>query len=160
MGVLLRILKKNHCRKYVWISQIIFCKLFLFAIPYHARAAEEIASTAYVQGAVSSIISALNEKANLSDLNNYIPLSQKGTGGGIASLDMDGKVPSAQLPDIPQQVNPDWDATSGPSQIINKPDIGTTAGTIAAGDDARFWSIPNAPPSGSPPPGQVFLWFE
>jgi hypothetical protein len=43
-------------------------------------------------------------------------------------------------------VNPDWNATSGDAQILNKPtlgtaaalDVGTTAGTVAAGDDARF----------------------
>ena len=43
-------------------------------------------------------------------------------------------------------VNADWNATSGDAQILNKPtlgtaaalDVGTTAGTVAAGDDARF----------------------
>ena len=43
-------------------------------------------------------------------------------------------------------VNADWDATSGDAEILNKPtlggaatlDVGTTAGTVAAGDDARF----------------------
>jgi hypothetical protein len=43
-------------------------------------------------------------------------------------------------------VNADWDATSGDAQILNKPtlggaaalDVGTTTGTVAAGDDARF----------------------
>jgi len=43
-------------------------------------------------------------------------------------------------------VNADWDATGGDAEILNKPtlggaaalDVGTTAGTVAAGDDARF----------------------
>jgi hypothetical protein len=43
-------------------------------------------------------------------------------------------------------VNPDWNAASGDAQILNKPtlggaaalNVGTTAGTVAAGDDARF----------------------
>jgi hypothetical protein len=43
-------------------------------------------------------------------------------------------------------VNADWDATSGDAQILNKPtlgtaaalNVGTTTGTVAAGDDARF----------------------
>jgi len=43
-------------------------------------------------------------------------------------------------------VNADWNAASGDAQILNKPtlgtaaalDVGTTAGTVAAGDDARF----------------------
>jgi hypothetical protein len=43
-------------------------------------------------------------------------------------------------------VNADWNSVSGDSQILNKPtlggaaslNVGTTAGTVAAGDDARF----------------------
>ena len=43
-------------------------------------------------------------------------------------------------------VNADWDATTGDAEILNKPtlgtaaalDVGTTTGTVAAGDDARF----------------------
>lgn len=35
----------------------------------------------------------LNDK-----FNNYVPLSQKGVANGVASLDAEGKVPSAQLP--------------------------------------------------------------
>lgn len=35
----------------------------------------------------------LNDK-----FNNYVPLSQKGVANGVASLDSEGKVPSAQLP--------------------------------------------------------------
>jgi len=44
------------------------------------------------------------------------------------------------------QENSDWDATSGVAQILNKPtlgdaaflDVGTSAGTVAAGNDSRF----------------------
>ncbi|RTZ46220.1 hypothetical protein EJ377_17475 [Chryseobacterium arthrosphaerae] len=32
------------------------------------------------------------------DLANYIPLSQKGTANGVASLDASGQVPASQLP--------------------------------------------------------------
>ena len=43
-------------------------------------------------------------------------------------------------------VNADWDATTGDAEILNKPTlggaaalyVGTTTGTVAAGDDARF----------------------
>jgi hypothetical protein len=46
------------------------------------------------------------------------------------------------------QVNSDWNATSGVAEILNKPilgtaayqNVGTTHGTVAAGDDPRFTS--------------------
>lgn len=41
---------------------------------------------------------ALDSKADSASLANYIPVSQKGTSDGVASLDSSGKVPSAQLP--------------------------------------------------------------
>lgn len=43
---------------------------------------------------------ALNEKANASELANYIPVSQKGAASGVASLDSNAKVPAAQIPDL------------------------------------------------------------
>jgi hypothetical protein len=36
--------------------------------------------------------------ATQSDLNNYIPLSQKGVANGVATLGADGLIPSTQLP--------------------------------------------------------------
>jgi hypothetical protein len=46
----------------------------------------------------------------------------------------------------PAQVNSDWTATQGVSQVLNKPtlgtaaalNVGTTTGTVAAGDDPRL----------------------
>lgn len=46
----------------------------------------------------SATQAALNEKANVSELASYIPISQRGTNNGVATLDGTGKVPSAQLP--------------------------------------------------------------
>ena len=37
--------------------------------------------------------------------------------------------------------------------------VGTTSGTVAAGDDARFDTISTTQPSGTPPTGKVFVWF-
>ena len=37
--------------------------------------------------------------------------------------------------------------------------IGTVASTVAAGDDVRFSTIPTEQPSGTPPSGQVYIWF-
>lgn len=44
--------------------------------------------------------SALDAKANTSDLTNYIPTSQKGAASGVATLGSDSKIPVAQLPDL------------------------------------------------------------
>lgn len=41
---------------------------------------------------------ALDLKADSTDLNNYIPLTQKGSNNGVAELDSSGKVPVSQLP--------------------------------------------------------------
>ncbi len=38
--------------------------------------------------------------------------------------------------------------------------VGTTSGTVAAGDDVRFNSVSTTQPSGTPPSGQVWIWFE
>ena len=45
----------------------VFCALFLITVPLNAIASE-LASTSYVQGAVASIVSALEKKANTDDL--------------------------------------------------------------------------------------------
>ncbi len=37
--------------------------------------------------------------------------------------------------------------------------VGTTANTVAAGDDVRFGTIPTVAPTGTPPEGQVYVWF-
>lgn len=37
--------------------------------------------------------------------------------------------------------------------------VGTTSGTVAAGNDARFDSVPTTQPSGTPPTGRVWVWF-
>ena len=38
--------------------------------------------------------------------------------------------------------------------------VGTAASTVAAGDDARFNTVATSQPSGTPPTGTVFVWFE
>jgi hypothetical protein len=56
-------------------------------------------------------------------------------------LKLDGIAAGAEV-----NVNADWNASSGDAQIINKPtlggaaalNVGTTAGTVAAGNDSRF----------------------
>ena len=38
--------------------------------------------------------------------------------------------------------------------------VGTTANTVAAGDDTRFDTVSTSEPNGTPPTGKVFVWFE
>lgn len=71
-------------------------------------APEDFADIADLNENADKIDAALKDKADLdesgklkeSQLPNlsYIPTSQKGTAGGVASLGSDGKVPSGQLP--------------------------------------------------------------
>lgn len=37
--------------------------------------------------------------------------------------------------------------------------VGTAENTVAAGNDVRFGTIPTVAPSGTPPDGQVYVWF-
>ena len=49
--------------------------------------------------------------------------------------------------------------TSGTVGVARLP-VGTTSTTVAAGNDARFDTVSTTQPSGTPPTGQVFIWFE
>jgi hypothetical protein len=66
---------------------VIFALCLGFVSVEPARA--EIASTNYVNEAVASILAALQ---------NYVPKTEKGSAGGVASLDSTGVVPVSQLP--------------------------------------------------------------
>lgn len=47
---------------------------------------------------VDGLQNALDNKADDSDLSNYIPLTQKDAANGVATLDANGKIPSSQIP--------------------------------------------------------------
>jgi hypothetical protein len=49
--------------------------------------------------------------------------------------------------------------SSGTMNVARLP-VGTTSTTVAAGDDARFNTVSTSQPSGTPPTGTVFVWFE
>ena len=48
--------------------------------------------------------------------------------------------------------------TSGTIDVARLP-VGTTSTTVAAGNDARFDTVSTTQPSGTPPSGTVFMWF-
>ena len=49
--------------------------------------------------------------------------------------------------------------SSGTLDVARLP-VGTTSTTVAAGNDARFNTIATSQPSGTPPTGTVFIWFD
>jgi hypothetical protein len=86
-----------------------------------------IAAASYVQRLLA-------DKADTDDVettvSTLIPALQKGAANGVATLDEDGKVPTAQLPDMPvEQVQTDWDqsADTEVDYIKNKPALGSAA---------------------------------
>jgi len=103
----------------------VFGICFIFAHAY-ARA-DSLVTESFVRGAVQSIVLALNEKADASDLANYVHTSSVGMPGGIAILDESGLVPLEMIPDGIGGVQSDWNAESGPAQILNRPALGTAA---------------------------------
>lgn len=48
--------------------------------------------------------------------------------------------------------------TSGTLDVARLP-VGATASTVAAGNDLRFDTVSTTQPSGTPPTGTVFIWF-
>lgn len=66
------------------------------------------------------------------------------------------------------QTQSDWNQTDETAVdfINNKPDVMTrneineSLETKADADDVRFSTIPSSMPSGTPPEGQVFIWFD
>ena len=48
--------------------------------------------------------------------------------------------------------------TSGTLDVARLP-VGATATTVAAGNDLRFDTVSTTQPSGTPPTGTVFIWF-
>ena len=129
--------RKSHGK--ISFCRFTVCGLILLCIPIRINAAiipnTDIASTSYVQGAIASIASALSQKADSSDLANYVPISSMGEADGVATLDGDGLVPLDQLPaGIGGGAQADWSANSGPSEILNKP----TLGSAAAADTSDF----------------------
>lgn len=58
----------------------------------------KIQNNVTTSSAGKGVLDAYQGKVLNDKFNNYVPLSQKGVANGVASLDAEGKVPSAQLP--------------------------------------------------------------
>lgn len=75
-----------------------------------------------------SILTSAEMDANLTNLNQdkaeISSLASVATSGSFTDL--------TDVPAIPEQVNADWAAASGPAQILNKPTLGTAAAANSA----------------------------
>lgn len=73
------------------------------------------------------------EQVGLANVDNVqqIPLSEKGQPGGVATLDLSGKVPVSQIPDIPGafEIKGNWDAAAN-SPTFADGGVGGDAGDI------------------------------
>lgn len=81
-----------------------------YTTKYHLKkpALEDFGDVADINANMDIIDETLTQKADLDDSGklkesqlpslSYVPVSQKGAAGGVASLDTNGKVPSSQLP--------------------------------------------------------------
>lgn len=90
-------------------------------------AAEEFADIADINANMDIIDETLGKKADLDESGklsesqlpdmSYIPTSQKGAAGGVASLGTDGKVPTAQLPSMDYVPTSEKGAASGVASL-------------------------------------------
>ncbi len=129
------------------VGSFVFC-ILLWGVftPLCARAS--LASKGYVDEIVSAITDTVASKADfdahVADFDNPHAVSKAQVGlENVKNLD---------------QTNAD-NLSSGMVAYDLLP-VGDVAGTIVAGDDVRFRTIPNVAPTGSPPEGQVWIWFD
>ena len=98
-----------------------------------------------------AVASATTVDITIPSSDTYIPMSQKGNAGGVATLDSGGKVPEDQLPDLVAQnvsyTNPSQPTVENVKQALDILQEGLENGTITAVEAtaaASGWS-------GSPP---------
>lgn len=73
---------------------------------------------------------------------NYVPVAEKGAASGVATLDIESKVPAAQLPDFSATY------VGKGSIVLNVKDFGAT-GLASSDDTAKIQAAINAAPAGA-----------
>lgn len=101
-----------------------------------------------------AVASATTVDITIPSSDTYIPMSQKGNAGGVATLDSGGKVPEDQLPDLVAQkvsyTNPSQPSVTNVKQALDALQEGLENGTITAVQvtaSASGWA--GSPPSQS-----------
>jgi hypothetical protein len=146
--------------------------VFFFVMPV-SQAGAYVASKSYVDSIVSSIkvptpdweqtdSTASDYIANKPDIYTKTEIDDK----------LDNKADKSYVESFlgssgGNVTTPDWEQTDpfASDYIANKPDIytktqlDTKLDTKADADDVRFSTVPTTEPSGTPPEGQVFIWF-
>lgn len=83
-----------------------------------------------------SVANATTVNITIPSSDTYIPMSQKGVAGGVATLDSGGKVPEDQLPDLVAQkvsyTNPSQPSVTNVKQALDALQEGLENGTITA----------------------------
>ena len=83
-----------------------------------------------------SVANATTVNITIPSSDTYIPMSQKGNAGGVATLDSGGKVPEDQLPDLVAQnvsyANPSQPSVTNVKQALDVLQEGLENGTITA----------------------------
>lgn len=83
-----------------------------------------------------AVASATTVDITIPSSDTYIPMSQKGNAGGVATLDSGGKVPEDQLPDLVAQnvsyINPSQPTVENVKQALDILQEGLENGTITA----------------------------
>lgn len=83
-----------------------------------------------------AVASATTVDITIPSSDTYIPMSQKGVAGGVATLDSGGKVPEDQLPDLVAQnvsyANPSQPSVTNVKQALDVLQEGLENGTITA----------------------------
>ena len=83
-----------------------------------------------------AVASATTVDITIPSSDTYIPMSQKGVAGGVATLDSGGKVPEDQLPDLVAQnvsyANPSQPSVTNVKQALDILQEGLENGTITA----------------------------
>ena len=110
----------------------------------------DVASVQYVQAIISALTAAdvgavpVTRTVNGHALSTDVTVSKSDVGlGNVLNVDTTNAA----------------NISSGAMDIARLP-VGTTSTTVAAGNDARFDTVSTTQPSGTPPTGRVFVWFE